>query len=54
MPASRGGLNRPSYEEFLEILRSIHNGQYGPVRRAAVLRFAADGCGPGETGSSSW
>jgi len=54
MPASRGGLDRPSHEEFFEILRSVHNGQYGRVRRAAVLRFAADCCGPGETGSSSW
>jgi hypothetical protein len=39
MPASRGGRDRPSYEEFLEILRSIHNGQEGPVRRAADLLY---------------
>jgi len=38
MSASRGGRDRPSYEEFPEILRSIHNGQEGPVRRAADLR----------------
>jgi hypothetical protein len=54
MPFSKGGPDWPSDAESLEMLQSVHNGQYGPVHRAAVLRFAADCCGPGETGSSSW